>query len=914
MIKEIKYNGFTETPSDYESPDGDLASALNLVNEDEALRPVASPTTLFTLPSDYRVVFIHRNSGYKHYIVQCQKKLYWIDEPAQGTALTVGNFTSNNLLKDFSYLDIYDFNSVGNTFIMLASDGIHYILWKSNVEGYKYLGTHIPEMPLTFGLQGEMVRTDEFTINFDNIDFFDGDILKEFTDENKTKITEQVLAKVNKFIAEKTTNAGKFMYPFFVRYAYRLYDQSLTMHSAPVLMVCSSDLAPQCFVIRMHGEDTSTAINEATLRIASMLHQLDYAVYAQSFITGLDDWKDIVKSVDVFVSKPIYTYDQSGECTKFVNTSYSDCYCICKHINQVARTSIYPLRYQKANFAWLYAKTFDAAELKSPSWRVMLPTRDAESIKADIVDNAQFYLLKSIRIDELKTDRTIIPISKEYLQSLVNREVMTDDYDSHDKIIPKYSFAYNSRLHVANLTKSIFDGFNPACLFEYTNGYVGNFSDASPTVIDYTTPVAVYIYIREDGKEMVVGGTGAPYGMRTPFLFLFYPNVNAYKAILVVNNYINTYYEVPLEQHPTLNGAYYFGDWEGIAITEHETSNVPAKTINNIVNLPNKVYTSEVNNPFYFPTLGINTVGTGTILGICSAVKALSQGQFGQFPLYAFTDEGVWALELSNTGTFNARQPISRDVCINANSITQIDSAVVFVTDRGIMLISGSTSQCVSDTFDLEKPFSISSLPNLTSVLGIDTTGMMDYVPFKQFIKDCRLLYDYTHQRLVVYSPSHSYAYVYSLKSKKWGVMISNMQESINSYPEALALCLVTNEDETTLNSVVDFSKNDETITNIKSVIVTRPLKLDAPDLLKTIDTIIQRGVFRTGSVKTILYGSRDLFNWHYIYSSNDHYLRGFRGTPFKYFRIVLICDLQQDESIFGCTVQYTPRFINQPR
>ena len=227
MIKEIKYNGFTETPSDYESPDGDLASALNLVNEDEALRPVASPTTLFTLPSDYRVVFIHRNSGYKHYIVQCQKKLYWIDEPAQGTALTVGNFTSNNLLKDFSYLDIYDFNSVGNTFIMLASDGIHYILWKSNVEGYKYLGTHIPEMPLTFGLQGEMVRTDEFTINFDNIDFFDGDILKEFTDENKTKITEQVLAKVNKFIAEKTTNAGKFMYPFFVRYTVFTTSRSL---------------------------------------------------------------------------------------------------------------------------------------------------------------------------------------------------------------------------------------------------------------------------------------------------------------------------------------------------------------------------------------------------------------------------------------------------------------------------------------------------------------------------------------------------------------------------------------------------------------------------------------------------------------------------------------------------------------
>jgi len=97
-------------------------------------------------------------------------------------------------------------------------------------------------------------------------------------------------------------------------------------------------------------------------------------------------------------------------------------------------------------------------------------------------------------------------------------------------------------------------------------------------------------------------------------------------------------------------------------------------------------------------------------------------------------------------------------------------------------------------------------------------------------------------------------------------------------------------------------------------MLVTRPLKLDAANVLKTVDTIIQRGYFRKGHVKTILYGSRDLFNWQLVSSSEDHYLRGFSGSPYKYFRVVLLCSLSADESVSGCTVQFTPRLTNQPR
>lgn len=320
------------------------------------------------------------------------------------------------------------------------------------------------------------------------------------------------------------------------------------------------------------------------------------------------------------------------------------------------------------------------------------------------------------------------------------------------------------------------------------------------------------------------------------------------------------------------------------------------------------MFTSEVNNPFFFPVTGINTVGTGKILGMATAAKALSEGQFGQFPLYAFTTEGVWAMEVSDQGTYSAKQPITRDVCINPDSITQIDSAVLFATDRGIMLISGSQTQCISDALNNAKPFDVLSLPGmdkLHQMLGHNSEDTcFPIAPFSDFLASCGMIYDYIHQRIIVFSPEYSYAYVYSLKSKQWGMTFSNISKVINSYPEALAI--------DNSGNLVDFSKENGAAQ--PGLLVTRPLKLEAADILKTVDTVIQRGYFRKGNVQSVIYGSRDLFNWSLVWSSKDHYMRGFRGTPYKYFRIALLCDLADDESIFGATIQYETRKTNQLR
>ncbi len=904
MIQKIKYNGYSANPSDYECSDGDLALSVGLVPEDSALKPVLPPKTLFTLDEGQKVVCIHETSLFKYYIVQDTStgEIFYID------ADSIGDEISLTLIRQFS-TDIYSFEAIGNTLVILASDGMHYFLWKSLDEGYLYLGSHLPELPISFGLQGEMVRTDEFSISFDEID--EDEIWDEFSDDNKTTISNQVLAKVNKFIADKSTNAGKFIYPFLVRYAYRLYDSSLTMQSAPILMVCSSDLAPQVFYNHITGKGAYT---DADLEVVGVLHTLDYAVIAQSYIDELLNWTDIVRSVDIFVSQPIYTYDQSGECTRFVEVDESDCYCICKHTNQATSTDTYPLRYQMNKFSKLYAHTFNPDTLEYPTGRLMLPTKSAATVKEDISSCSLFYLLKSIKLESLTTERTTIDVEDDYLQSLTSRETLDDDYDSHDTLIPQYSFAYNQRLNIANISKQLFDGFNAAALFCHSDGYVAAWDEVEPTYFDYTRAVRVYVFIKQDGRDIIVQGGDYDFGMMAPLLFLYYPNVNAYKAVVVVSRAFATYYEVPLEQHDLLNGAVYFGGWDGIEETCDTTSLTTVSSLSEkTVDILNKIYTSEVNNPFYFPVSYINTVGTGTIIGISAAAKALSQGQFGQFPLYAFSTEGVWALEVSDTGTYSAKQPITRDVCISTDSITQIDSAVLFATDRGIMHISGSEVLCISDSLKAEYIFSITDLPKYDKLLDVFnskagpdeqlTAADVAMIPFLEFLADCRMVYDYTNQRIFVYNTAVEYAYVFSLKSQLWGMVHSKITSNINSYPEALAM---------QGTELVNVSLSDAD--GITALAITRPFKIGDPDMFKTIDTIIQRGYMKKDHVSQILFGSNDLFNWHIVWSSGDVYMRGFRGTPYKAFRIALVCSLDKKESIYGFTVQHTPRLQNRPR
>lgn len=947
MIKEIKFNGYSATPSDYDCPDGDLAVAMGIVPENGALHGIVGGTPVRRL-YEMSVVYVHETSAYKHYITinEARTEIGWIDGEGENTGTWITSATKIADVNNFVKVE-----GIGNTLMIVTKEGITYCLWKDGA--YKLLGDHIPDVELSFGLVGHPRL---FSYSDGSKSTFE--VVFEVTDNNPTKsvptedgakqLTSQVMAKVNKFVREQTIDKGRFCFPFLVRYALRLYDgTSLVGHSAPILMNPSTTAAP----IVVYDSPVSNGAQsngkysvKTNCDIMLVAADLDYAVLRTPDNEQLNNWSDIVKSVDVFISKPLYTYDQNGEIDSLYDTDNFGTKFIGRMVDNgsIGGTSVPQEDYMYEVYAegggsvapvlqtlyaeWTYSDIYSLYfNRDAPESTMHLPEFDTKDVKDSIINTGSFFKLCSIPVEDLEIEsRKTIEIDKSYLGSLTAREAMTDDYLSHDRLIATNTMIYNQRLHLSGVQRKLFNGFSMSSMVAYRNDHFYIEPNGS---IRYLIPLLsgaptyrIRTFIKEEGSVYQVSVHDSsisnmrvvdPFGITgNSGGYVFYPNMNATKMEIEKAG-DRGFSTIELQPHPYLNGAFAF---IGYGNKPQSPSHTPPETDPNFVSIVpcyNKLYVSEIANPFYFPLLNIYTIGVGDILGISSATKALSEGQFGQFPLYAFTTDGVWAMEVSQTGSYSSVRPLTRDVCTNPNGITQIDGAVLFATDRGIMLLSGSETICISEILDSDTPFKLVTLPRgeeLLSKFGYNAE-QFDIIPFKQFLTGCDFVYDYVHQKIYVFNPACAYCYVYSLESKAWGMQSSTFKSKVNSYPEALYMA--------TDGTLLDLSLDQGPYLPM-GALITRPLKLDSPDVLKTISSVIVRGNFRKGDIGGIvLYGSRDLKNWFMVASSKDHFLRGFSGTAYKYFRIAIRLSAQNrgvETCITGCTIQYSPKQSNQLR
>lgn len=922
MIKDIKYSGYTAQPSDYESQDGELAMSLNLINEDGAITPIHRPLAVGKLlPADE--VFLHKTATACNAIIIRRENdkinLYWLDYDVL-TSATGQNPAPAPTLID-SLPSFRDIKALGLVLVVATSRGLRYYRYVD--DSYAVLGSHPPFVPIEFGL-----RTNGAVGTTETLQDFKRDFLPNISGggshtgrrptnkESKDaleRFSNAVMAQLLSHFEENATSQGRFYQPFFVRYAFRLYDGSFFMHSSPVLMLPCVHPPLISVDVKNITDGSDGSLCNVNSQVISKYFTLVFRILPFDSQL-LDAWKDLISSICIFTSAPIYTYDQSVGLDWPPILSYLRVMTLpdasgSTTVGQRGRPTaaaadgtesqsnneqVFIGHYELNN--GIYCDQFSDNATSGYCWNIKANKKLADDIKSA----HEFYKIAEIPFDQIKQSDELkdLDLTSSDLKSLVTRERLTDDAFSHRILSPSVLFDYNSRIHLADISASLAAPLPLRSVMSLSNK--GSARD-----------VKITVWSRTEGKKCCIVSQGYTDANRmfNPAdnfpRFIFYPEPSAYKmqfSLSPTENYI-----IDLIPHDFLNGSYFFGGLKANPCPEAQTQPFDDDATSDPFLKPSAIYVSQVNNPFIFPASLAVSVGSGSVLALSSAARPLSQGQFGQFPLYAFTSQGIWALSISADGSYSARQPITRDVILTNTHPLQMDSAVLFATDRGIMLISGSQTQCITDVINSKDPFDVLQLPGMTklhSMLGHEADTCLPTAPFLQFISECRMLYDYVHQRVIVYNPRYTYAYVFSLKSKQWGMIYSTIAAAINSYPEALAV------DRN--GALLNFSSSQGRETT--GLLLTRPLKLDQPDGLKTIDTVIQRGHFRKGHVRSVLYASRDLYNWHLVWSSRDHFLRGFRGSPYKYFRIALLCNLSTDESIFGASLQFTPRQTNQPR
>ena len=502
------------------------------------------------------------------------------------------------------------------------------------------------------------------------------------------------------------------------------------------------------------------------------------------------------------------------------------------------------------------------------------------------------------------------------------KDQLPDYEQSGTQIVPSSFVSYNNRVLAIGGHRILPTGYQ---FLQSTNILEGN-----PTSTDRS-----FAYKVSGGEEKYTvfsrsvenGFVLRPYGMEVkidynkvftyakPYGLIFYPDPRCKQ--LEMWDAGGDVYTVEMKPHPFLNCAYAY--W-GLSKTIDEypgnvASDVDLKDFTSGENRKEvdaqRVYQSEINNPFYFPIAG-NKSFSANLLGIATAATPLSQGQFGQFPLYVFTEEGIWAMETAADGSFVTSKPLSREVCSNPASITPIDQAVIFMSDKGLMLLQGSQitelSLYMNGKHYMINPTAraiIDGLPEFCNLLN----AVEDGTPFMAFMKDAEIGYDYQGKRLVCFNKNKAYQYVYKLDTQTWHKTFHTDAVSeavpLNSYPR----CEVMVKSVTGSTRIIDFSTSlDGSKEELpeRGVIVTRPFDMDEPDVLKTITDVRVRGQFAKGAVKFILQGSQDGTNFYTIST--------LRGKAWKMFRLILLTDLDVHDRLSWVDVMFDSKFTNKLR
>lgn len=880
-INRIQLRGISRTPSDRMTSDGGCAESLNLYIDNDESAPAIMPedvTQDIGLPGDLQAkkVFVHKTVNYENYIVVVEDKVVaYTPNVEDEEPVTVLELNGEEVL---------DIASVGNTLVVSTKGKLYYILYKNRE--YGLLGNKIPFPLIDFSIKREGKRSISSSE-------FDPKIVRNIEEEwntnkypsgdHKNEDIKQMLKDwwntYDSVYNDQFKNKDLFASPFYVRYAIETYDGSL-ISSMPIL-VNAEDVYLKADATYERTYDEEREEEHVYGSISKEVTLFKVLATLQNSLEGLQEWADVYSSVNIYITRPFKDY-----------------------INRNSSTM--------SNAWWRDGNDYFSANI----------TLADKAEDALLLGSAYSFLVKKIPIFNKAGNTT------EEFRDLIN------GYEFGPSVIPESGLEVQERLqsddmkHYIQMTDnlSVYNNqlllVQPSQLIEYDYDKLNartRREDEEERLEKLFYDYEVVWLLRTAIEDKVVKKHFRSTLNEKIYPLQIFPDSRAYKMCVTLRSgtdedglyeQVDWYGEFDMYPHPYLDCAYCYNSFEKTftAWAEQEDRQPELPLVNAIDELENKLFISEINNPFFFPVAHRFTFQS-RVVGVAIASTALSQGQFGQFPLYVFTEDGIWVMETAADGSFISSKPMSRDVCVNADSITPIDNGVIFVSDKGVMLIQGSQVLNISPNMNGRHY----TIENTVETIMEGQEFFKDFIPvvtdnthFMAFVKNASMAYDYPGERLVLIKEDEPYQYIYKLDTNTWHKTAYglNLVKKLNSYPE----CYVQGKREgsTRIYDLATILDAQASQIPMRGIIATRPFDLGEPDMLKTITDIQIRGQYQKGAVKFMLLGSMDGIHFYVIGSK--------RGKSWKLFRLVILADLEPTERISWVDIEYETKFTNRLR
>lgn len=111
----------------------------------------------------------------------------------------------------------------------------------------------------------------------------------------------------------------------------------------------------------------------------------------------------------------------------------------------------------------------------------------------------------------------------------------------------------------------------------------------------------------------------------------------------------------------------------------------------------NRIQVSTLNSNLNFEYKESYRIGSQNnhIITINSVAIEVSDTKFGEFPVYVFTTEGIFAMQSGKDTLYSAIVPINYDVIINPNTLA-VNGAVLYFTDKGLHALTNQGAKLLS--------------------------------------------------------------------------------------------------------------------------------------------------------------------------------------------------------------------------
>jgi hypothetical protein len=221
----------------------------------------------------------------------------------------------------------------------------------------------------------------------------------------------------------------------------------------------------------------------------------------------------------------------------------------------------------------------------------------------------------------------------------------------------------------------------------------------------------------------------------------------------------------------------------------------------------NRIQASISGTPFYFDPIATYRVGNrerDTILGFGINLNPTSEGQAGQYPVYAFSDKGVWALEQISDPTiaFGKISPVTNFNGINnPYAIANAGTLIIATDNKYIYALAGLESVRIDEA--------IANDPD-----------------YKDYLKQIRIGYHRAsdYEEVIFSNPFYDYSLCYNLKYKVWYKATERFKFFFYDYPELMGMTID--------NVLKDFSDKDE-LNPVSWSMTTRVIQYGQPYVYK---------------------------------------------------------------------------------